>query len=38
MSKLAEKDFIDIRDEINNGRLSSRNMRKGLGIFMFFPL
>lgn len=36
MSKLTEKDFIDIRDEINNGRLSPRNIRKGLGIFMFF--
>ncbi|MEI3614598.1 hypothetical protein [Pseudogracilibacillus sp. SO30301A] len=36
MSKLTEKDFIDIRKEINNGRLSPGNMRVGLGTFMFF--
>ena len=38
MSKLTEKDFIDIRDEINNGRLSPTRIRKGLGVFMFFSL
>lgn len=36
MPKLTEKDFIDIRDEINNGRLAPGNMRVGLGTFMFF--
>ncbi len=38
MSKLTEKNFIDIRDEIKNGRLSPASIRGGLGVFMFFSL
>lgn len=38
MSKLTEKDFLNIRDEIKNGRLSPARIRGGLGVFMFFSL
>ena len=38
MSQLTEKDFMDIKDEIRNGRLSPASIRVGLGVFMFFSL
>ena len=36
MAQLTEKNFEDISDEIENGRLSPRSMRVGIGTFMFF--
>ncbi len=38
MSKLAEKDFLDVKDEIKDGRLSPDSIRFYLGAFMFFSL
>ncbi len=38
MSQLTENDFLDIKDEIRNGRLSPASIRVGLGVFMFFSL
>ena len=38
MSQLTEKDFLDIKDEIRNGRLSPGSIRVFLGAFMFFSL
>ena len=36
MSQLTEKDFLDIKDEIKEGRLSPDSIRFYLGVFMFF--
>ncbi len=36
MSQLTEKDFMDIKDEIKEGRLSPDSIRFYLGVFMFF--
>ena len=36
MSKLTEKDFPDIKEELKTGRISPEGIRAGLGAFMFF--
>ena len=38
MSKLIEKDFLDIKEELKDGRLSPDSVRFYLGVFMFFSL
>ncbi|MEI3614601.1 hypothetical protein [Pseudogracilibacillus sp. SO30301A] len=38
MSQLTEKDFLDVKDEIKEGRLSPGSIRVFLGAFMFFSL
>ena len=36
MAQLTERDFLDIKDEIKDGRLSPDSIRFYLGVFMFF--
>ena len=38
MTQLTEKDFLDIKDEIKEGRLSPDSIRFYLGAFMFFSI
>ncbi|MEI3604947.1 hypothetical protein SPD48_04525 [Pseudogracilibacillus sp. SE30717A] len=36
MAQLTEQDFLDVKDEIKDGRLSPDSIRFYLGVFMFF--
>ena len=38
MAQLAEKDFLDVKDEIKEGRLSPDSIRFYLTAFMFFSM
>ncbi|MEI3614592.1 hypothetical protein [Pseudogracilibacillus sp. SO30301A] len=38
MSQLTEKEFLDIKEELKEGRLSPDSVRLYLGIFMFVSL
>lgn len=38
MAKLTETDFLDVKDEMKEGRLSPASIRGGLGVFMFLSL